>query len=204
MNLFKRVAAVLLALVLIVPVTVSAASPAKTKLPSTITPVNASLTYNGANRTANTLKNGSKKIVNGTDYKITKITCDGKTVSAIKNAGKYVLTVKGIGKYTGTATVTFTVKKASPQLKTTVAKKTYKVKKVKKAKKSFKIGATSKTKKTYKVKGNKYAKKHIKVSKTGKVTVKKGTKKGTYKIVVTSRATKNYKKATKTIKVVVK
>ena len=36
-----------------------------------------------------------------------------------------------------------------------------------------------------------------KVSKKGKVTIKKGIKKGTYKIVIKAKATKNYKRGKK-------
>ena len=50
-------------------------------------------------------------------------------------------------------------------------------------------------------KGNK---KYIKVSKTGKVTIKKGAAKGTYKVKVTVAAKGGYSKTTKTIKIVVK
>ncbi len=55
---------------------------------------------------------------------------------------------------------------------------------------------------TYKV--TKGKKKYIKVSKKGKVTLKKGTKKGTYKIKITVAKKGKYKKTTKTIKIVVK
>jgi len=62
---------------------------------------------------------------------------------------------------------------------------------------------------TYKVaKYDKKAKKKIKISKTGKLTVKKDLKKGTYKlqVIVTASGNKNYqpKKVTKTVKVRVK
>ena len=93
----------------------------------------------------------------------------------------------------------------------TVNKKTIKLKKLKKKAQSFKISgkAKEKAKLTYKLsKVPKKAKKYIKVSKAGKVTVKKGLKKGTYKIKVkiTAAETKSYKKTTvmKTIKIVVK
>ena len=56
---------------------------------------------------------------------------------------------------------------------------------------------------TYTVKGKK-AKKYIKVSKKGKVTVKKGIKKGTYKIVIKVKATKNTKAGKKVVKIVIK
>ncbi|MBQ9061811.1 MAG: hypothetical protein IJ121_03135 [Eubacterium sp.] len=75
-----------------------------------------------------------------------------------------------------------------------------------KAAKAFKIaGAQGNV--TYKVKkyDNK-AKKKIKVSKTGKITVKKGLKKGTYKIKVnvTAAGNANYMPLTKTVTVKIK
>lgn len=94
---------------------------------------------------------------------------------------------------------TITVKKASKS-------RTYKVKKVKKAKKSFKLSATATAGTlTYKkISGSK----KITVSSSGKITVKKGTKKGTYKakVRITAAGTTEYNSTTKTItvKVVVK
>ena len=55
---------------------------------------------------------------------------------------------------------------------------------------------------TYKV--TKGKKKYISVSKTGVVTVKKGAKKGTYKVLVTVAAKGEYQKTTKEIMIVVK
>ena len=68
-------------------------------------------------------------------------------------------------------------------------------------KKTIKInlGARAKTKLTYKSKSKK-----IKVNKKGIVTLKKGTKKGTYTITITAKESKNWKKATKKIKIKVK
>ena len=70
-----------------------------------------------------------------------------------------------------------------------------------KAKKAFKItGAKGKV--TFKVaKYDKKAKKKIKVSKTGKITVKKGLKKGTYrlKVAVTAAGNSNYMPATRIV-----
>ena len=76
-----------------------------------------------------------------------------------------------------------------------------KASKLKKKKITFKIKAKAKGKLTYKVlKGAKY----IKVSKSGKVTVKKKTKKGAYRILITAAQTGGYRKATKVIKVKIK
>ena len=52
--------------------------------------------------------------------------------------------------------------------------------------------------------GKKSAKKYIKVSKKGKVTIKKGIKKGTYKIVIKAKATKNHKQGKKVVKITIK
>ncbi|MBQ9061258.1 MAG: hypothetical protein IJ121_00315 [Eubacterium sp.] len=101
-----------------------------------------------------------------------------------------------------------TVKKQSQSLKKlTPATKKLKASKLKKKKQTFKLKATinGQGKVTFKkVSGNK----KIKISKAGKVTVKKGLKKGTYKVKVkvSIAATGNYTaaEATKTIKIKVK
>jgi len=112
-----------------------------------------------------------------------------------KKAGTYTVTVTGIGAYTGTAKVTFKINKAANPLK--VKAKTVKVKFSKLKKKAQKLKVTKVvkfTKKgqgtlTYKkVKGNK----KITINKkTGKVTIKKGLKKGTYKVKVKIKANGN-------------
>lgn len=79
---------------------------------------------------------------------------------------------------------------------------TYKSSALKKKSASFNISAKAKGKVSYKV--TKGSAKNIKVSTKGKVTLKKGCKKGTYKISVTARATSVYQKATKTIVIKVK
>ena len=112
-------------------------------------------------------------------------------------ATKYVdtITVTGTGAYTGTEKVTFKINKAANPLK--VKAKTVKVKFSKLKKKAQKLKATNVvkfTKKgqgtlTYKkVKGNK----KITINKkTGKVTIKKGLNKGTYKVKVKIQAKGN-------------
>lgn len=112
-----------------------------------------------------------------------------------KKAGTYTITVTGTGAYSGTTKVTFKINKAANPLK--VKAKTVKVKFSKLKKKAQKLKVTKVvkfTKKgqgtlTYKkVKGNKkiYINK-----KTGKVTIKKGLKKGTYKVKVKIKANGN-------------
>ncbi len=81
--------------------------------------------------------------------------------------------------------------------------KTFKRSALKKAKKSFSvIKSSGGGKVTYKV--MKGTKKYISVSKTGKVTVKKGAKKGTYKVKITVAAGGGYARASKAIVIKVK
>ena len=82
--------------------------------------------------------------------------------------------------------------------------KVFQAKKLKAKKQTFtiKASATGGGKITFTL--NKKAKKALKVSSKGKVTVKKGAKKGTYKITVKSAATQNYLEGTATFTVKVK
>ena len=87
--------------------------------------------------------------------------------------------------------------------------KTYKVSALKKAKKTYKAVTVKNAQGTvtYKVTGNKKSKKYLTFnSKTGKVTVKKGTPKGTYtlKIKVTASGNDKYNSSSKTVTVKVK
>ena len=85
--------------------------------------------------------------------------------------------------------------------------KTYKAKKLKRKKATFNLKAQSlgKAKLTYKVtKYPKKAKKCMTVTKSGKVTLKKKAKKGTYKIRITAAKTSKYQKAVRYVTVKVK
>lgn len=161
-----------------------------------------SYAYNGKVQkpsvTVKDAKNGSLKL--NTDYTVTYS-------GGQKNAGTYKVVVKGKGNYDFTKTLTYKITKATATVKISTSSKTVKYRKVKKKKQTFNLSASasSKGKLTYKkTSGNN----KITVSKTGKVTVKKGLKKGTYKvkIKVSAAAVTNYNaaSATKTIKVVVK
>lgn len=196
MKTVKRIVAVLLAVMLMAPAAVNAASPSEHKTninKAKVTTVTAK--YTGKSQAPETIKVGGKKLRLGIDF----------TISGYKkNVGSYTLTIKGIGKYQGTTKVTFKITKANQKVKV-VTKNTisYKASALKKAKKTVNLGTTAKTKVTYTVTG-KNAKKYISVNKNGKVTIKKGIKKGTYKIVIKAKGTKNYNKAQKTVKIVIK
>ena len=91
--------------------------------------------------------------------------------------------------------------KGNNTLKVSPSTKTFKVAKVKKAKKTFKIKAT-KAQGAVSYSVTKAAKKAgVSVSKAGKVTIKKGTKKDTYKVTVTAAGNDEYSAGSKTVKV---
>ena len=106
------------------------------------------------------------------------------------------------GSYKASNMLTITVKvvKAANTLKVSPTKKTFKAAKVKRKAQSFKIKVSkAQGKVTYKSSNKK-----VKVTSTGKVTIKKGTKKGRYRITVTAAGNSNYNKGTKTVVIVVK
>ncbi|HAM16304.1 MAG TPA: hypothetical protein DCP91_10730 [Eggerthellaceae bacterium] len=154
-----------------------------------------------------TVKLAGKELAAGTDYDV--------SYTNNTNAGAGVVIVKGKGAYTGSAVGTFTIAPAKNAFKATAkaksAKKAVKVKagKAFAAKKYVKAG-----KRAF---GGKLAfelakaPKKIRASltvnpKNGKITVAKGTKKGTYtiKVKLTSKATANYTSVSKTVKVKLK
>ena len=94
-----------------------------------------------------------------------------------------------------------TAVKDKQTIKLTKKTASYKASVLKKASKSFQIGAKAEGKLSYSVASGK---KYISVSKSGKVTVKKGTPKGTYKINVKAAATDKYQAASAVVKIVVK
>ena len=117
---------------------------------------------------------------------------DYQTPSA--NAGTYS------GEFHGKS-FTYTIKQAPNSATVSPASKTYKYSQVKKKSYSFSIKTTSKNggKVTYKSSSSR-----VKVSSTGKVTVVKKAKKGTYKVAVTVAAKGNYGKIVKYVTIKVK
>lgn len=195
MKTMKKVAAVLLAVMLMTPAAVNAAAPSATKTTIAGQKAAVSTVYTGKAQLPATVTINGKTLIAGQDF--VYVNAAAKT-----DAGKYTVSIKGIGAFEGTATVTYTVNKAAAATKTTkvAAKKAYKASSLKKKAKKFSVKVAGAT---YTVKGKK-AKKYIKVSKKGKVTVKKGIKKGTYKIVIKVKATKNTKAGKKVVKIVIK
>ena len=160
-------------------------------------------TYNGkARKPSVTVKYGSEKLTEGTDY-------DVSYPSGRKKVGSYKVKVTLKGNYEGSGTATFKIVKAKNTMTTSGKTMTIKYSELKKKSK------TVKRNNAIKVKNNKgkvtYTKKSgskkITINKnTGKIKVKKGLKKGNYKVKIAVRAagTSNYKALTKTITVTIK
>ena len=133
-------------------------------------------------------------LTEGTDYTV-KWSNPSST-----NAGTYTVTITGIGGYTGTTKATYKIDKAANPLTAKGRKVTIKYSKLKK--KAQVLKATKAIRFTRKGQGTmfykllsvnkKKFKKYFKINgKTGKITVKKGLKKGTYKVKARIRAAGN-------------
>ena len=134
-----------------------------------------------------------------TDSKGKKISAKYYTVSAkeeYKNAGTYTVTIKGKGKYAGTVKkLTYQIKQSTQTVKVTSK---VNVKASNKKTQTAKFTVEMKTGKvTYQTNNKKI------IVKNGKIYVKKGLKKGNYKVKVTVTS-KNYKTVSKYIRVIVK
>ena len=154
----------------------------------------ASFVYNGKVQKPSIKTVGGKTLKEGKDYTVSW------SNASSKNVGTYTATIRGKGIYAGTTKATYTITQAANPL--TIKAKTATVKGSTKGKngklKKTKTLAVSKViaftkngqgKMTYtKSSGNK----KITINKTtGKVTVKKGLKKGTYKVKVKVKAAGN-------------
>ena len=164
-----------------------------------------SYAYDGtAKKPSVTVTLSGVELVRGTDYTV--------EYSSNKNAGTAKVTVTGTGSYAGSATATFAITKAANTLK--VKGKTAKVKgktKAGKLKKKTtlaraKVLTVTGAKGTVTYKKTSGSKKIGVNAKTGKVTLKKGLKKGSYKVKVKVKASGNgnYKTASKTVTVTIK
>lgn len=152
----------------------------------------ASKTYNGKKQTAKVVvKDGKKTLKLGTDYTLSKRTYR-------TGAGTTKITVTFKGNYAGTKSVNFTVKKASQKISLR-GKNSVKATSVKKQSRSYMMyvkGIKANAKYTISYKRN--SKKISVDKKTGRITVKKGAKKGTkIRVYVKTKATSNYKATTK-------
>ena len=143
---------------------------------------------------------GSVTLRPGTDYTV--------SYSNNRKAGKATVTVTGKGKYTGKTSVKFTIKKAKNPVSVTAASKWTSFEKLKKSSVTGSAIAVKKARGEVTYKKVSGASNLSVNAKTGKITIKKGTKKGTYKIrvAVTAAGDENYSSATAkvTVKILVK
>ncbi|MCR5666664.1 MAG: hypothetical protein K6G01_07510 [Eubacterium sp.] len=130
---------------------------------------------------------GAAPVEAGTYYVKATVTANGEYAKAISDAAKLTIT------------------KAKQTVKITNATKTYKVKALKKKAKTFKatVKSTASSASVKYTAANKKSKKVLTIKQNGKITVKKGTKAGTYKVKVKVTAD-NYKNVTKTVTIKVK
>ncbi len=175
------------------------------KLTPTLTLSPASCVYNGKVRKPSvTVKDGTTALKKDTDYTVSY-------ASGRKNAGSYKVSVTLKGNYSGSTSKTFKINQATNPL--TIKAKTATVKYTAVKKKAQTLAVDKVITFTKKGQGKlSYAKvsgnKKITINKkTGKVTVKKGLKKGTYKVKVKVKAggNTNYKaSAVKTVTFTIK
>ena len=161
----------------------------------------AGATYTGrALRPAVTVKLGSGVLRAGTDY-------DVSYSNNVAASSKARVTVTGKGAYEGSVSKAFAIAKAANTVTAKGKTVTVKLSKVRKKAQTVKASKAFTVKKArgkvaYKVaKWGKSAKKYVRVSKAGKVTVRKGAKKGTYavKVKVTAAGDANHKAKSKTV-----
>ena len=168
----------------------------------TLTPT--TYVFNGTTRTpAVTVKDGTTVLKKTTDYTVTY-------QAGRRLVGKYSVSVKLKGNYSGSLTKTFTITKANNPLSvatktTTVSFTTLKSKSLTLApSKIINIKKSGKGTMAYKlVKASKYQSYFSLNATTGKLTIKKGLKKGTYSLKITVKAAGNANYKASTLKTII-
>ena len=149
-------------------------------------------TYTGKAQTQSPVVNMN---VNGTDFTLIKDTDYSLSYKNNVKAGTATLTVEGTGRYTGNASVTFKINKAANPLKVKGRTASVKYSALKKKAQTLKVSKViAFTKKGQGTMSYRKASGNAKITinkKTGKVTVKKGLKKGTYKVKIKVKAAGN-------------
>ena len=205
MRYIKKLAVLITAIMMICGMSLSASaaiSPVKSPTRTDITAAAVNVNYTGADhKPVIVVKDGTTTLVEGTDYTV--------AYGTYVNSGDYTVTVTGIGLYSGTVDCKYTINGVDTG-KYYAKQKKVKASEVKKAAKKVKIVAKKNKNDegavTFEVsnKTKKALKKYVKVSKKGVVTLKKGAKKGTYKIIVKKAGYLKYNPVKKVIKIRVK
>lgn len=154
------------------------------------------LAYTGkAQRPALKVTVGSVTLRAGIDYSV--------SYPKAVNAGSYTLKVTGGENAPGTARARFTIGKAKQKVTVGKAVRTFRARDLKRHAAAFSLGAKAKTRLSYTVPA-KARKAGVTVSSKGRVSLAKGTAKGTYTVVARAKGSANYQPATKKIAVRVK
>lgn len=152
--------------------------------PAVVSDIKTSYTYTGKEITPKpVVKFGDKVLEEGTHYEL--------SYSSNVKCGTATITITGINYYRGSVTKTFSIAKASNTISQDNVAKSYSA-----GKQTLQLVKTAKYEKaklTYKSSNSK-----VKISSTGKVTIPAGFT-GKVTITITSKATTNYKAATKKI-----
>lgn len=209
MKSLKKMVALLLSVCMLVGVVapVSATGSVEKKDISACTITVSELVYDGTAQTPTVTVKDGETTLSTSDYTV--------AVEAQVNSGDYTLTVTGINHYEGSVEVAWSIKpsevKKPSANKMVVNKKTvtYKASDLKKKAKKIKLQVKLKKKLkgatiTFKVKKAKANAKYIKVNKKGVIKLKKGIKKGTYKVKVIASAYNQFKKLKKVVKIKIK
>lgn len=205
----KRIFAVMMAAIMMMTcVTVASAANSPSKPTASFKTASVSMpsfVYNAKTQKVNGKVTVKVKASNGKYLKLTEGVHYKLVYTAGKNAGTYKVSIVGIGAYKGTSvTKTYKIVKASNKVTVKNYKTSYKASSLKKKATTFTLKIKGVGTRTCKASVPSKLKKYIKVGTKGKVTLKKGAKKGTYKIVVKCAGSKNYKSGSKTITIKVK
>ena len=178
----------------------------------TITASNVTKTFGAKAFNLNAKTDGDGKLTyKSSNAKVATVDASGKVT--IKGAGtaKITVTASATSAYKAASKeVTVTVKKAANTLKLAKATRSLKAEQLEKAKKvvaGAKVSKAAKGAVTYKIAKVSKAKAKFSINnKNGKITVQKGTAKGTYRVTVsaTAKGNANYKAATKKAVVTIK
>ena len=155
-------------------------------------------TYTGKPVTQSiTVKDGTKALSNGSDYTV--------TYKNNINSGTATVIINGTGDYTGKITKAFKIAKADNPMTVTAKTKTVKYSAVKKKTVTVSAVTVKKAKGAVSFKKVSADKKITVNTKNGRITLKKGLKKGRYsvKVKATANGNKNFKRINKTAKLVV-
>lgn len=135
-----------------------------------------------------------RKLVKDKDYKVTY-------TGDCKNAKKHSVKITFTGSYVGQITKSYTIAKAKQSMSVSVSSKVYKQSALKKKGAKLTISVKkSQGKVTYSLKNKKY----MKITSSGKLTIDKKIKKGTYEVIITAKGNSNYEPMTKKVKIIVK